>query len=270
MTLDSISNKIQFCPKCGEPTGKEIVIFDKKHLVPRMCKCRRAAVAEAERESKSMEKQIRLQQIFNNSLMTKEFKEMTFENWDHEVASENMFKLARKYAENFNDMKTKNIGLLIYGPPGNGKTYLSGCIANYLIKKFIPVVFISAIGVLDRIKDSFGKYGDNGVQSILNCFDNAELVIIDDLGTENNTAWSRATIYQIIDSRYRKKKPVIITTNLSKEQLKKRYDEDSNENIGRTYDRIANEMCTPIENTWSSIRISKGKEKTKFLGEILK
>lgn len=266
--LDSTS-KIENCPNCGEPIGKEVVILNKKYIVPRVCKCRKIAIEEAERKSSSLEKQIRLQQIFNNSLMTKEFKEMTFENWNHEIANEKMFHLASKYVESFKDMKINNIGLLIYGPPGNGKTYLSGCIANALINKFIPVVFISAIGVLERIKDSFGKYGDKGVQSILNCFDNADLVILDDLGTENNTSWSRATIYQIIDSRYRKKKPIIITTNLSRDQLKNRYDVDNSERIGRTYDRIANEMCTQIENSWSSIRTTKGKKKKELLGKIL-
>lgn len=180
-----------------------------------------------------------------------------------------MYELGIKCVKNFKEMVKKNIGLFIYGKPGNGKTYFAGCIANALLKKYVPVVCVSSIGILERIKDSFNKFGDEGVQNILNCLDNAELLIIDDLGTENNTSWSRSTMYQIIDSRYRKKKPLIVTSNLNIEQLKKRYDTDSEDLIGRTYDRLLNEMCTPIENNWKSIRTIKGREKTKILGEIL-
>lgn len=53
------------------------------------------------------------------------------------------------------------------------------------------------------------------------------------------------------------------------QQLKKRYDEDCEKEKGRTYDRLVNEMCTPIENLAPSIRVEKGKEKTKVLGQIL-
>ncbi|NME95327.1 ATP-binding protein [Clostridium cochlearium] len=268
--LGSTSNQsIQKCKTCGEPIGLEVILLGNKLIVPRMCKCKRIVAKEQERKSQAMEKQIRLQQIFNNSLMTKEFKECSFEKWDHSLGNKKMYELGIKYTEHFKEMNGKNLGLLIYGTPGNGKTFLSGCIANALIKEFIPVVCVSAIGILDRIKDSFGKYGDEGVQSILNCLDNAEVVIIDDLGTENNTSWSRATMYQIIDARYRKRKPLIVTTNLTMQQLKKRYDQNCEDGEGRTYDRLVNEMCTPIENLAPSIRVKKGKEKTQILKELL-
>lgn len=273
MTLGLVStskSSIDICPTCGEPIGKIVNMIGKTYIVPRMCKCKKEAFERDREHSEAIEKQVRLQQIFNNSLMTKEFKNLNFDKWDHSLANEKMYNLGVKYVKEFKTKAFKNnIGLLIYGNPGNGKTFLSGCIANALMNNFIPVVCVSSIGLLERIKSSFNKYGDQGVESILNCLDNADLVILDDLGTENNTDWSRATIYQIIDSRYRRKKPMIVTTNLSKYQLKKRYDVDNSKELGRTYDRLANEMCQPIENSWSSIRTIKGREKTKILGEIL-
>lgn len=269
--LDSTSNpNMKKCEVCGEPIGLDMDLIGIKFTVPRMCKCKKKAYEEAEKKAQAIEKQTRLSQIFNNSLMTKEFKEFTFENWDHELGNKKMYDLGLKYVRHFKEMREQNLGLLIYGQPGNGKTYLTGCIANELLNNFVPVVCVSAIGILERIKDSFGKYGDEGIQSILNCLDNADLVIIDDIGTENNTPWSRSTMYQILDTRYRKKKPLIVTSNLTMSQLKKRYDQDcEDDEKGRTFDRLVNEMCTPIENSAASIRVKKGKEKTKLLGQIL-
>jgi DNA replication protein DnaC len=76
-------------------------------------------------------------------------------------------------------------------------------------------------------------------------------------------------MYQILDSRCRKKKPLMITSNLTMSQLKRRYDKDCGTGIGRTADRLIHEMCSPIENTFPSIRVKKGMEKTKILSEIL-
>ncbi|AZV59032.1 ATP-binding protein [Clostridium sp. AWRP] len=263
-------SKLENCPICGESTGKIVRMLERSYVVPRMCKCKRKELEESKKISEAKEKQIRLERMFNNSLMTKEFKSFTFQNWDRALGNERMYELGVKYVKSFKEKVLKeNLGLLIYGNPGNGKTFLSGCIANALIKNFIPVVCVSAIGLIERIKSSFGKYGDEGVQSILNCLENADLVIIDDMGVENNTDWSRATMYQILDSRYRNKKPLIVTSNLSMNQLKKRYDKDCDLGKGRTADRLIHEMCSPVENTSPSIRIEKGLKKTEILKEIL-
>lgn len=269
LDLNSKSDGIRICEICGEPQGKEIILLGKVHIVPVMCKCKKEESEKNRIRADATEKQTRLQQVFNNSLMTKEFKEFTFENWDHEIGNKQMFSLAMKYTNNFKKMKKENLGLLIYGEPGNGKTFLSGCISNKLLSQMIPVVCVSSIGLLDRIKRNFNKWGDSGTEQILNCLDNADLVIIDDLGTENDTAWSRSIIYQVIDSRYRKKKPLIITTNLAMENLKRRYDKDCEKGEERTYSRLI-EMCTPIRNTMTSIRLKKSADKTEMLKKLLK
>lgn len=258
---------IPTCPICGENKRLMVDMCDKKWLMPRMCKCRREEIEKRDRVDKVREKQIRLQQIFTNSLMTKEFRSLSFSSWDHNIGSEFLYGIGHKYVKNFKSIKEKNIGLLIYGAPGSGKTFLSGCIANALIEDYTPVICISAIGILERIKSSFTNYGDNGVSDILNSLSNADLLILDDLGTENNTSWSRATMYQIIDARYRSKKPLIVTTNLSLKELQGRYDDEGA--MGRTYDRLVNEMCTPIESKWHSIRREKGREKANILREII-
>jgi DNA replication protein DnaC len=178
-----------------------------------------------------------------------------------------MYNLGIRYTDRFEDMKKNGIGLLIHGEPGNGKTYLSCCIANRLIKKYIPTMCVSINGLLDRIKETYSKWGDDAGSDIIRRVNRADLLIIDDLGTEQQTDWSRSIIYDIIDSRYRSGLPMIITSNLkiSKGDTKVLVDLYGK----RLEDRIL-ERCTPVENRRPSIRAREAVRNTEILNSLLK
>ena len=77
----------------------------------------------------------------------------------------------------------------------------------------------------------------------------ADLLIIDDLGAERETSYALERVYNVIDSRYRANKPMLLTTNLGVEELKN----SDNIQYRRTYDRIL-EICYPVEFTGPSWR----------------
>lgn len=253
--------KLNTCPVCKEPTQKRIELLGRIRTVNINCRCKREENERKEQREKALEKQQRLKQIVNNSLMDKKFRQCRFENWDFEKGTKKMYKLGTKYAAEFNRMKKESIGLLIYGEPGNGKTHCCSCIANELIGNMVPVVCVSINALLERIKETYNTWGKEGEDTVLKSLSNADLLIIDDLGTEQDTDWSRTRIYNILDSRYRNGLPLIVTTNMKLTDLKEKY------HI-RTYDRLL-EMCTPVLNEWKSIRVEKAIEKTKILKEIL-
>lgn len=255
------SRELKKCGNCGEPIQKDINICNKIRRVPIVCSCKRNELEKKAREKENSERQDRLNQIFKNSLMDEKFHKATFETWDHSIGSEKIYSICIKYAENFKKAKIENIGLLIYGEPGNGKSHAVSCIANYLLNKGVPTICVSIDGILKRIKETYSNYGKEGEDTILKTFACADLLIIDDLGTEQTSDWSISKIYNIIDSRYRNELPTIITTNINILDLKELYHQ-------RTYDRLL-EMCTPVLNDGESIRREKGKEKTKLLKEIL-
>ncbi len=252
------------CTECGEPIEKVTYLpgFNRYIKGPVLCSCRKAEIEAKKIEEQNREKQLRLKQIINNSLMDENFKKCRFENWDHIKGSERMLRVGIKYANQFSKMKREGIGLLIYGNPGNGKTYVSSCISNKLIDSMIPTICVSINGLLDRIKQTFNKWGKEGEEQILRSLSNADLLIIDDLGTEQETDWSQTKVYNILDNRYRNGLPLIVTTNFLLEELKEKYHQ-------RTYDRLI-EMCTPVKNDSKSIRVEKAREKTKILSDILK
>lgn len=262
--LENKESDCKTCPKCGEPIERVTYLpgFDRYIKGPVMCSCKKAEIEAKEIEEQNREKQIRLKQIIKNSLIDENFKNSRFDTWDFSKGSKKMYNIGKKYSDKFQELKKESIGLLIYGNPGNGKTHTVSCIANDLIDKMVPVICVSVNALLDRIKETYNRWGNEGEETILRSLQNADLLIIDDLGTEQETEWSQTRIYNILDSRYRNKLPLIITTNITLEDLKEKYH-------ARTYDRLL-EMCTPVQNDGKSIRMEKAKENTRILTEILK
>jgi DNA replication protein DnaC len=192
-----------------------------------------------ERKRKQME---RLRKKCN---MGERFSKRTFETWDH-TQHEEAFRKAFDYAAGFQSVTDGN-GLIFTGDLGTGKTHLAAAIGNFLMEnQSVPVYFASYIDILNAIKDSF----DTGERT-RDMITNVDLLIIDDLGKEQATEWSRETLFTIINHRYEHDLPMVITTNYSAGQLQKR--------IGAaTVSRIA-EMCEGIRMTGSDWRLKNGK-----------
>lgn len=258
---ESEFKELKCCGNCGEFVEKDIVIVGKKLRVKVLCSCKKDEKIAKEKKQADAEKQIRLNQIFTNSLMDKQFFDSNFVNWDRCKGNDKIYNISIRYSKNFKQMKKENVGLLFYGAPGNGKTFASCCIANYLLKQFIPVICVGVNSLLQRIQNTYNSYGKEGELNIIRALANADLLIIDDLGVEQKTEWSVTRIYNIIDSRYRNGLPTIITTNLSLTEIEDKYSK-------RTYDRLI-EMCTPVLNEGISIRKDKGREKTNILKSLL-
>lgn len=192
-----------------------------------------------------------------DSLMDNKFKKCTFDNFRKTKDNEFYFNFGKNYSKNFEKNKADNNGLLIYGKPGTGKSFLSFCIANYLLDNGVKVIACSISTILEKIRE-YSSFGDNKMTVFNNELKKADLLIIDDLGSENSSEWINSKIYEVIDLRYRSEKPLIVTTNLEPDNLKKKL--TNKDGITRTYDRIF-EICRPIEMNIEPLRVIKGKEK---------
>jgi len=135
-------------------------------------------------------------------------------------------KLSLKFIENFDNENEKN--LLFTGNTGLGKSFLSSCIANEILKKGKTVLYQTAPVMLDTIMDyRFGK--DNSSKDIYDNLLNVDLLIIDDLGTECMNSMKFSELFNIINTRLlnsnNKVTKTIISTNLSLQNLFSTYDE---------------------------------------------
>lgn len=232
-----------------------------------MCKCERERYHAREYKEQAEQKQIQLQKLLKNSLMDRKFLSSTFKNWNFQCGSKQIYDLGKRYVTNFKECKTQGIGLLIYGLPGNGKTYLVSSIANELLKQYIPVVCASINAILRQIQTCYRDRSNNTPETIINGLNQACLLIIDDLGAEQQTEWSKSMIYSLIDARYRRGLPLMITSNLNINP------QETNSILAEMYDRRTEsrilEMCTPIHFTGKDIRIDESKKKTEKLKKIL-
>lgn len=166
---------------------------------------------------------------------------------------------ARTYAENWNKMRQENLGLLFWGLVGNGKTFAAACIANALIEQMVNVKMCTFGAILNHLPGLSAKEKDDYLKSFRTC----DLLILDDFGMERRTDYAREQIFGIIDGRYLARKPTIITTNLSLQELKNPCDITEK----RIFDRIL-EMCIPVCFDGESLRLEKAKENMKLYKQL--
>lgn len=103
-----------------------------------------------------------------------------------------------------------------------GKTHLACSIANELMKNGISVIYGTLINLLANLKNSYEINNNISEMEIIKLYENADLLIIDDLGKEKPSEWGLEKLFTIINSRYENNLPVIITTNYSQDLLVKR------------------------------------------------
>lgn len=228
-----------YCGKCRKP--KEAYFPEGKRLFgrdrhPAECDSQRAAREEreaAEKRRTHLEAVERLKQRgFTNPAMRK----WTFEN-DNGFTPQMNF--AHAYVDEWETMKADNIGYLLWGGCDSGKSYLAGCIANALMEKEVSVCMTNFSAILNDLAASFA-----GRNEYITRLCGYELLILDDLGIERDTEYAQEHVYNVIDSRYRSRKPLIATTNLPLEALQHPKDTPH----ARIYSRVI-EMCVPIRCT---------------------
>ena len=137
---------------------------------------------------------------------------------------EKIKKISMSFCDNIDSKEQKN--LLFIGNTGLGKTFLSNCIANEVIKKGKTVVYQTAPILMDKILEYKFSNDKTGIQKDqYNKIFNVDLLIIDDLGTETMNNNKFTELFNIINTRLLQNKKMIISTNLTLNELYKEYDE---------------------------------------------
>ena len=151
------------------------------------------------------------------------------------VVMEKTYQDCRRYAFGFN-MASGN--LLFSGNTGLGKTFLSACIARSVADQGYSVVYESAghlFAALEKARFEANEENRRAAAKYTEC----DLLIVDDLGTELPGQFVTAALYSLINDRLLENKPTIISTNLSEEELVRRYNPQIASRLRGSYKRVA-------------------------------
>ena len=221
-----------------------VTAFEKTFYPKCLCQCEIEREAKAKEEAEKRDLLDRIQRYRKMGFPESDMAHWTFENDDQ--SRPKLTEMAKRYVNNFDTFYKEGKGLLLYGDVGTGKTYIACMIANALIDKGYPVLVTNFARILNTLQGTFER------QEYLDSLNQFKLLVIDDLGVERDTGFAKEQVFNIIDSRYRAGKPMIITTNLSMQKLAT----ESDLSDKRVYDRII-ERCFPIEVSGESRRVKK-------------
>lgn len=238
-----------YCGTCGEPRQllqPKGAIFPEDTKIKIMCACDRARLERQREEDARRELEAwRVRARDTAFALDSIYKTATFDRAD----ATPVIQGAKKYVELYEtDFKPNGTGLLLYGDTGTGKSYAAACIANALIDKGYKAIMTNIPRIVNRLQASF-----EGRNEYLDELANIPLLIIDDLKAERQTEYVMETTFSIIDSRYNTGLPMIITSNLTREQM-----QDQSAANSRLMSRIS-ERCYPIEVKGSDRRKETGK-----------
>lgn len=179
---------------------------------PAECRCRQATREKQEKEERARLHYEKVQRLKLQGFTDWAMQHWTFAN-DH---GQNLqMQLAQRYVAHWPEMREKNVGLLLWGGVGTGKSFMAGCIANALMEQEVAVCMTNFARIMNELNNAF-----SGRNEVVDRLCGYPLLVIDDFGMERGTEYALEQIYNIIDSRYRSRKPLIVTTNLTLTELK--------------------------------------------------
>lgn len=185
----------------------------------KMCRCMKERLVLAGYESSGI----------GRLIQTKSFDNFDpgYQKGDAKVTENNhmIYQYCKKYASTFAGNGAPN--LLFIGATGLGKTHLSAAIAGEVIAQGYDVVCETAQNFFadfefERFDRPYGSR-EAGEESKTDRYFNCDLLILDDLGTEMANQFTVACLYNMINTRLNRGAPMIINTNLTRDELKKRY-----------------------------------------------
>jgi DNA replication protein DnaC len=177
---------------------------------------------DEQREWELARRDARIASLREKSHLPKRLKRYTFDNFDpyaSESATRALQKAMAYCHDDWEENQEEGRGLYFCGDVGAGKTHLAVAVMQEIIRRRrVPSLFVTVPELLDNLR---GAYNDPGrdIDEWMEAVKNAELLVLDDLGSEKATVWVQERLFVIVNHRYREALPTIFTSNIGPEDL---------------------------------------------------
>lgn len=251
---DYTKDGLVYCGNCHTP--KQCFVKELGMAMPTPCECKKEAMRQEEEREQQIKKKLQIEMLRHASLLGERYRNASFENTGtaHSEEYEAVYNRCKRYCE-VADLVLKNgTGIYLFGTKGTGKSRLTACMGNELMKNLYTVLYTNFAEIQANLINKEGY---------INTLAETDFLFIDDFGTEKVTKgkedmWMQEKVFEVINKRYIDNKPIIFTSNYSlKELIEERGMAD------KTIDRIM-EMCEVMKLTGVSYRITAMREREKL------
>lgn len=251
-----------YCGKCHTPKQTRLSFNPltgerSETIVRAACQCQREADEEAEKQSARTQFRLDMARRREDGLSCPDGLRYTFAQDDRQQPK--VSDACKRYVECWDEMRANNIGVLFYGSVGTGKSFLASCIGNGLLDRQVPVAATNFPRLLNLLQGTYEK------QALLDRLSIYKLLIVDDLGVERDSAYAEEQIFNIIDARSNSELPVIVTTNLTLEEM----EHPTTMQYARIYDRVLAMCPIRLKLAGESRRKANASEREQLARKIL-
>ncbi len=250
------------CASCGEqiePIQVEHPFHKEIRWVYPACKCEIKKLEDIKRQQESYRRQRKINHALKMSSSLEDIKHLTFESYKLRHGNEKAIREVEDAVENFSERS--KLGVFIFGETGNGKSHITAAGGNALIEKGYSVLFITEKDLLSRFNATKNYNNNESFQEIMGVCLSADLLVWDDfMSSQRLSDEEKDWIFQIINGRERKNKPIWATSNLTPEEFESDEVVYKLDNKGRTWWRLVGNMnCVynKASNYRKSIAISR-------------
>lgn len=202
------------CPHCGKekiPQTTELLGTIITITLP--CSCEIQVYEKEMQRIKNYEKYQRQRQMRKNSGLDGAARELTFANFKPRPGADEALQMAREFVDKWNQRLQAGEGFTLAGTYGSGKSHLAAAVIHELIKRGVSAAYQPVAELLKRVRATYDGSARESEAQVLEWLQSVQCLALDDIGAQKQTQWAEEFIFTVLDHRYRRRLPTIITTN---------------------------------------------------------
>lgn len=256
------NNNIKHCEKHGKYSTEIIRISRKGKPIYAPCPVCMEEKDQEIRKWQQLEQILKRKQREIDCDIPQRYQDANFDTYIVEnIGQEEVKYLAERYCELFKDYRDGGCCLTFYGFCGTGKTFLACAIARNIIRNGFSAKYSSVLKIAGEIQNTFKRDTSLSPDKIIDKYASYDLLILDEIGIQQNSNWEKNMLYELINRRYEKTLPSLLITNIHKEELTRQADPETildkhlTQHLGsRVVDRLRENEGVTFYFNWESYR----------------